>query len=197
MSQPDERETPRGRNPLLSPLRSLLHQIIKAVVLVFLALRNAFRPKAVRYGVPALLVVAAAGWYALNTMTQSSGPASAPAGGTVSVPASSLLPPSPTVEQYLKAQAAFDAKGMWSVISDELKVGVQDATAATQQLQTELDTARQQGRRYRGATYVGGIPMREGQNVYFYVLTVDGPDGTVDVPYIYVLGRDGKIVSIQ
>ncbi len=197
MSQPDEHERPRGRNLLLSALRSLLHQIIKAIVLVFLALRNVFRPKAVRYGVPALLVVVAVGWYALNTMAQGPGSASAPGGGTVSVPASSLLPPSPTVEQYLKAQAAFDAKGMWAVISDELKAGVQDSTATTQQLQAELDTARQQGRRYRSATYVGGVPMREGQNVYFYVLTVDGPEGTVDIPYIYVLGRDGKIVSIQ
>jgi hypothetical protein len=39
--------------------------------------------------------------------------------------------------------------------------------------------------------------MSEGRKVYFYVLTVDTPRGTTDVPYIYVVDRNGKIESIQ
>lgn len=198
MNGAEEQPRPRSRNLLALLLRALLHSAIKGVVVLFLALRRAFQPKVVRYGVVALLAAIGVGLYALNSMFAGAPAAPAQGGSTVSVQASQILPPAPEVERYLKAQASYDAKGMWDTISEELKAAMKQGSASpVQQLQAELDAARQQGRKYRTATYVGGVPTRDGMNVYFYVLTVDGPNGTIDVPYIYVLGRDGKIVSIQ
>lgn len=202
MTGAEDQERPPSRNRLLQPVRLLLHWMIKIVVLLFLAIRFVFRPRLVRFGLVAMVALGVVGWYLLAGVKQ--GPqvlgartSTLPVGGTLSVPAAAQLPPPAVVESYLKAQANFDARGMWQAISDELKQSMNATDVSPQQLQTELDGARQQGRRYLMATYVGGVPMSEGRNVYFYVLTVSTPRGDTDVPYIYVVGTDGKIVSIQ
>ena len=197
MGVPNQHNRPHSRNLLLLLFRSFLHWLIKSIVLVFLAIRKASSSKVARLGFLALLATCALGWYLLNN-TFKGGQSVSNGASIVSVQASQLLPPHPEVERYLKAQANYDAKGMWDAISQDLKTSMQQgSTSPVQELQTELDAAKQQGRVYRSAVYVGGVPTRDGMSVYFYVLTVDGPGGTVDVPYIYVLGRDGKIVSIQ
>jgi len=191
---------PGRRNPLLLPVRALMHWIIKFIVLAALGIRRALRPKPTRYGLVALVLVGILAWRLLGNMAVGQPITDATRTSStmpVSTVASNLLPPSPTVESYLKAQANFDAQGMWNSIGSELKQQMQAQNITAQQLQQELDSARQQGRRYRAASYVGGTPMIQGGAVYFYVLTVDTPSGTADVPYIYVVGQDGKIVSIQ
>ncbi len=201
MTEDEDRETRRRGDPLLLPARFLLHWIIKALVLLFLGIRFLLRPRAVRYGLVALLVVGAIGWKTTGgTLQGLQAPGTQPALGATAVlsePPTTQLPPSPVVERYLQAQAAFDGKAMWNLIGDDMKNSLQANDATLQQLQQQLDSAKQQGRRYSGAIYVGGIPMDEGRNVYFYVLTVDTPAGSTQVPYIYVVGSDGKIVSIQ
>ncbi|MGE5620846.1 MAG: hypothetical protein ACM3US_16480 [Sphingomonadaceae bacterium] len=197
----DEDQGRHGRNPLTLPLRFLLHGLIKTVVLIFLGIRFVLRRRAVRYALLLLVALGAIAWNSLGTFTKGT-PASAlqpsaQPGGLTSVTASNQLPPSPVVEQYLQAQASFDGRAMWDLISDEMKDSMQPGESSIQQLQAELDTARRQGRRYLGATYVGGVPLSQGGSVYFYVLSVDGPGGSSEVPYIYVVGPDGKIVSIQ
>ena len=101
------------------------------------------------------------------------------------------------VEEYLKAQANFDANGMWNDISDSLKQQLASSNTSVDQLQSELDSAKQSGRRYTSATYFGGTQIDSGSYAHFYVLTVDSPSGTIRVLYIYVVGQDGKIDSIQ
>lgn len=197
MTEADDQETRRNPNPVLTPVRLFLHLIIKAFVLVFLGIRLALRPKPVRFGLLALLVVGIIGWNVAAGSLQGSQISAGQQGVAGSTPAGNQLPPSPAVERYLQAQADFNARGMWDLISDDLKNSTEFSEASLPQLQAELDSARQQGRRYRGATYVGGVPMSQGRSVYFYVLTVDGPRGVTEVPYIYVVGPDGKIVSIQ
>ncbi|GEM_PF-3544513 len=204
MSSVDEQETPRGRSLLGTLLRFVLHPIFKIIALVFLTIRGVFRNRAIRYSLAALAIILGMSWYLLASSYDASQAQAAQAAqglpsDTLSVPANQTLPPPAEVERYLKAQSNYDAIGMWAAISDELKASMKDSNpeASPLALQTELDAAKQQGRKYRTATYIGGIPTRDGGSVYFYVLTVDGPEGAVDVPYIYVLGQDGKIVSIQ
>lgn len=49
---------------------------------------------------------------------------------------------SPVVEEYLKAQANFDANGMWNDISDSLKQRLASSNTSVDQLQSELDSAK-------------------------------------------------------
>jgi len=202
MTQADDRNTDSGRGSVPTPVRFVLHWVIKSVVLLLLGVRFLLRPRAVRYGLVALVAVAAIGWrttgFSLNGLQAAALPSGSPPASTISVPATNQLPPSPVVERYLQAQAAFDGKGMWDLISDEMKSSMQTSgNISLQQLQQELDSARQQGRRYSSAVYVGGVPMTDGQSVYFYVLKVDSPSGSTEVPYIYIVGPDNKIASIQ
>ncbi len=193
----EDQESPRSSNLLLRPLRFLLHWIIKLLVLVGMTVRFVLRPKPIRYGLLVLVVAGGIGWNYASKSLHEQQVAATMSGEAVSTTATSQLPPSPTVEHYLKAQATFDANGMWDSISDDLKQQLQASSASPQQLQAQLDSAKQSGRRYAGATYVGGVPMHGGSNVYFYVLMVDTPTGSTEVPYIYVVGPDGKIASIQ
>lgn len=197
----DEGQERRRRNPLTLPLRLILHWIIKAIVVIFLGIRRALRPKPVRYGLVLLAVLGAIGWNSLAPSMRATPAANlqttGQSVGVASTTASNQLPPSSVVERYLQAQAAFNGKAMWDLISDEMKASAQVGDSSVQALQAELDAAKQQGRRYAGATYVGGIPLSQGRSVYFYVLLVDSPAGSAEVPYIYVVGSDGKIVSIQ
>jgi hypothetical protein len=204
MNESDGQETPRRQNPITWPVRFLLHWSVKSVVLLFMGVAFVLRPRAVRYGLVALLLVGAVGWnFAAPSLKVAAGnplaPASAAQSASISTASpSGQLPQSAVVQQYLQAQAGFNGKGMWDLLSDDMKNTIQQSSGATvDQLQSELDTAKQQGRRYSGATYVGGVPIAGGQRVYFYVVTVDTPSGSTEVPYIYVVGSDGKIASIQ
>ena len=205
MTELEEREAPR-RNPLMRPVRFLLHWTIKIVVLFVLGIRAILRPRPVRFGLVALILAGIVAWNFLGVgVPGRAAPAAASeptyrAASTndlVSVPSTAKLDRSPVVEQYLKAQSSFDAKGMWEVISDELKQQLATSNTSLNDLQSELDSARQSGRRYGQAVYVGGVPLDQNDNAYFYVLTVDTPNGTMHVPYTYVVGSDGKINSIQ
>jgi hypothetical protein len=217
MNEAEDQEV-RHRNPLLWPLRFLLHWIIKTLVFVFLGIRFVLRPKPVRYGLVAVLVLGVLAWgiagpqvtgrvLAMAGLVPSPSPAiqasqaapTAPASSatTVSVEATKQLARSPVVESYLQAQANFDANGMWDTISDTLKQQLASSNTTVQQLQDELDAAKQAGRQYSSALYVGGAQIDSSSSAYFYVLTVDTPGGTTRVPYIYVVGQDGKIDSIQ
>jgi hypothetical protein len=78
-----------------------------------------------------------------------------------------------------------------------MKQQLEANNGSVEALQAQLDSINQQGRRYTSATYVGGMPMQGGDSVYFYVLNEEDPTGSTDVPYIYVIGPDGKIAGIQ
>ncbi len=205
MEEIETREV-RRRNPLLWPIRFLLHLIIKIVVLVVFAIRLVLKPRAVRLALVLLLVAGAVAWNFMAPFLPGQGAASsgntavlsaAPTQERVSVPASERLDPAPVVEHYLKAQSNFDATGMWDAISDDLKQQLARSNTTVQELQAQLDSARQSGRRYSQATYVGGATLEDGARAYFYVLTVDTTEGTMHVPYTYVVGSDEKIASIQ
>ena len=129
MSEIEGQETPR-RNPLLWPVRFLLHWAIKLIVLVVLGIRTVLRPKPVRFGIVGLLVAGVVAWNffgvgatgkALPVAASEPTYVAASTNSLVSVPSSEKLAQPPVVEAYLKAQSNFDANGMWGVISDDLK----------------------------------------------------------------------------
>ncbi len=211
MNEIEQREAPR-RNPLLWPVRFLLHWTIKLIVLFLMGIRAVLRPKPVRFGIVVLILLGVVGWnFAGPTLSPKSVPAAQPdqpaqsqasysaasVSGPVSVPATERLERPPAVEQYLKAQQNFDANGMWSVISDDLKQQLASNNTTLNDLQSELEAAKQAGRHYGKAIYVGGVALGDGTDAYFYVLTVDTSSGQQQIPYTYVVDSSGKIASIQ
>ncbi len=186
----------RRRNPLLLPVRLLLYWIIKVLVLLFLGIRFLLRPWFVRYG---LLILAVGGGIAWRTVGPTYLPwstASAPQ-EMVSTAVTSELPQPAAPERYFKAQSIYDANGMWDTMNDQLKRRMAAANNAPEQLQKALDNAKQQQRRYGSVTYVGGLALNNGQSSYFYVLTVDGPNGSSQLPYTFIVDGEGKISNIQ
>lgn len=207
MNEAEDQEVRPHRNPLLWPLRFLLHWIIKTIVIVFIGIRFVLRPKPIRYGVVAILALVVVTWSLAGPAFTGRGVALAgnasvtaqavDASSVASAPADKSINQSPVIEDYLKAQANYDANGMWNLISDSLKQQLASSNTTITQLQQQLDSDKQSGRRYTSATYFGGTEIDTGTYAYFYVLTVDSPSGTTRVPYIYVVGQDGKIDSIQ
>ncbi len=188
---------PRRRNPLLLPVRLLLYWLVKVVVLLFLGIRLLLRPRIVRYGLLALLVAGGVAWKALGGPTLLAGPAGSPGRETLSITVADQLPQPAVVERYLKAQAEFDAKAMWDTMADRLKIRMMATNNSQEQLQKELDTARQQQRRYSSAVYVGGLELDGGKSAYFYVLTMESAGGSSRLPYTFVVDQEGKITNIQ
>lgn len=210
MNQAEDQEVRPRRNPLLWPLRFLLHWIIKTIVIIFIGISFVLRPKPIRYGVVAILAVGVIAWglagpaltgrglaLAGSAPPQTAAVSSAGSSNMASTSADQSVPQSPVVQDYLKAQANYDANGMWNNISDALKQQLASSNTTVSQLQQELNSAKQSGRRYTSATYFGGMEIDTGTYAYFYVLTEEDPSGTTHVPYIYVVGQDGKIDSIQ
>lgn len=207
MNEAEDQEVRLHRNPLLWPLRFLLHWIIKTIVIIFIGISFVLRPKPIRYGLVAILAIGVIAWGLAGPALTGRGvalagnaPAQVPAAGAsnlASTVADTSVPQSPVVEDYLRAQANYDANGMWNLIGDSLKQQLASSNTTVAQLQQELDSAKQSGRRYTTATYFGGTEIDTGTYAYFYVLTEEDPSGTTRVPYIYVVGQDGKIDSIQ
>lgn len=184
----------RGTAHLLA--RFVLYWLVKALVTIFLWGRALFRSSALRYGLLALLAAGAVAWNALGRPTLALWTSHPTDGITINV-ATTQPPPPPSVERYMRAQASFDAAGMWESMSDALRQRMALTGNTLEKLQRDLETARQQQRRYTAATYVGGIATDGGHGVYFYVLTMEGPNGTSRLPYTFVVDQDGKIMNIQ
>jgi len=193
----DVPDRPRRHNPAILPLRFLLYWVVKLLVLLFLGIRFLLRPKVVRYGLMTLLVGSAIAWKLLGSPAVPLGSAAGTQQETISTPVDARLPQPPIVERYLKAQAAYDANGMWDTMADRLKQRMMTSNNSPEQLQKELDLARQQQRSYSSVAYIGGAALNSSKGAYFYVLTVEGPDGATRLPYTFVVDQDGKIGNIQ
>jgi hypothetical protein len=191
-------DRPRHQNPLRLPIRFLLYWLVKAVVLLFLGVRLLLRPRAVRYGLLVLLVGCAVAWRTLGAPAWLPWATTSSAQGeTVSTAVTTKLPQPAAAERYFKSQAAYEASGMWETMNDQLKRKMVAASNSQEQLQAALETARQQQRKYGAVDYIGGESVGGGKSLYFYVLTVNGPNGPTQIPYTFTVDQDGKISNIQ
>jgi hypothetical protein len=179
-------------------IRALLHPIFKVIAIIALGIRAALRPRIIRYPAIALLLVFGALWVVSAQSRDELPSLMLREGAIVSAPAGQYLAPPPAVESYLMAQGSRDAVGMWAALSEDFRRAIaDDQEAAIETLQAELDRSRQEGRGFHSATYVGGAPLQNGENVYFYVVNIQTPDGIARIPYIFVLDSTGRISSIQ
>lgn len=104
-----------------------------------------------------------------------------------------------SVDSYIKGLMQFDARLMWSSLSDEAVQSMQSRGGSVESLQKGLDDARQSGARYEDVTKVGEYPLDDGTKFFFYVMTrrgFAGPDQADQIYFVFTVDRNGKIASI-
>ena len=152
--------------------------------------RFAIRAPAVA-AIVALLLLGGAGYLILQ-----SGPELP--GLSVSLPGPSHAPSS--TENYLKGTQSYNAELMWTSLSDEALDRYRTRGLTIQDMQQQLDLARDRGTRFEQIDYVGGRPLPDGTSLQFYVVTSRGPGARAEteyVTYIFTLDRSGKISKVQ
>ncbi len=107
--------------------------------------------------------------------------------------------PAATVS-YFQGQKNFDSGLIWSALSPDLVNQAEQAGASQQDLQDQLNQARDLGRELQGVEYIGGHELQKGGSMQFYVATVRSGDISTDADeifYVFTLDQNGKIVKIE
>ncbi|MBI3978590.1 MAG: hypothetical protein HY331_10445 [Chloroflexi bacterium] len=188
-----------ARAILLFPFRLLLFVVLllkvvvrKLILGVLLALRLTMRNAAAVIVVGVLLVALV--YTNLVAPAARFGAVARPGAS----PASLGVPVAKAVENYVQGQVKGDATLMWAAMSDDLRRSFAERGGSAQQLQRSIDQARESGRTFRDAQYVFGRQLSDGRAIFVYVLTAESPAGeTREIPYMFTLGPDGKIESID
>lgn len=104
-----------------------------------------------------------------------------------------------STENYFEGQSTFDSNLIWQSLSDELISRAEMNGATKDELQAQLDQAKELGRVVDTVSYIGGYNMEDGQSMQFYVAAVRSSTDTPPdyIFYVFTLGLDGKIVSIE
>lgn len=106
----------------------------------------------------------------------------------------------PSVDSYIKGLTQFDARLMWSALSDDAITGMETRGGSLEALQSGLDEAKRRGARYEDITMIGHYPLSDGRQYLFYVLSrrgFSGPDQLEQVYFVFTVNRDGKISRIE
>jgi hypothetical protein len=138
-----------------------------------------------------LLVVAGAGWLFFQSGASLPGP-------NLALPGPRGAPTA--TENYLKGNQSYNAELMWTSLSEEALDRFRSRGGTVQDMQRQLDTARERGSRLDQINYVGGYPLPDGSSLQFYVVASRGPSARTEaeyVTYIFTLDRAGKISKVQ
>ena len=114
---------------------------------------------------------------------------------------SALRPPTePTsTGEYLRANRDYNAQVMWSSLSGDAQERLRGQGGSPEDLQRQMDAARQNGVKLEEFSYVGGKVLPDGTSVQFYLVGIR-PQARADLdyqPYMFTLDRDGKIAKVQ
>jgi hypothetical protein len=94
----------------------------------------------------------------------------------------------------------FDSKLMWDALDSQAIQSMTSQGGSEQVLQQRLDEAKQGGARYEDVTYIGGYPLKNGDQYFFYVVSRRGfvaPGQLDQVFFVFTVGSNGKIVKIE
>jgi hypothetical protein len=102
-------------------------------------------------------------------------------------------------EDYLRGNQAYDAGLMWSSLSADAQQRLSGQGGTRDDLQREMQAARDRGSKLEEISYIGGKSLPDGTSVEFYLVGIrDQPQATVDYePYMFTLDRTGKITKVQ
>lgn len=107
------------------------------------------------------------------------------------------LAPAPAVEDFLRGQQTYDADLMWDSFSAELRESLEGREITRDALAERVESERRAGRRYSGFQYIGGVELGNRQTMYFYAVDIASPQEQGTVSFVFTVGGDGKIVSVD
>lgn len=107
------------------------------------------------------------------------------------------MPPAPAVEDFLRGQQTYDADLMWDSFSPQLRESLEGREITRDALAERVESERQAGRRYSDFKYIGGLALGNRQTMYFYAVDIASPQEQGTVSFVFTVGGDGKIVSVE
>jgi len=105
-----------------------------------------------------------------------------------------------STESYMKGTETFNADLVWNSLSDDAQNRYRSRGGSMQQLQQQMDQARQAGAQLDQVTYIGGQAFPDGTSMHFYTVLTKGPQAqstAEPIPYVFTLDPSGKIVRVQ
>lgn len=176
----DGAETRRRREPLRRVFKSVLHAIVKTIILT--------RRAVLRYPIAALiaLTVVVGSFFAI-----SSGIVPLTALGMAQAPKHDARLAS--IERYLEGQKNANVTMMWESVSEEMRAD-EEAFANTQR---RVAMAKLNGISFVDQTYVGGTGLSDGGSVHLYVISINNGAQDGQFPLTFTLNQSGKIARIE
>jgi hypothetical protein len=119
-----------------------------------------------------------------------------------SIPGLNTLRPQPApnaTEDYMRGNQNYDASLMWGSLSNDAQSRLRDQGGSPEDLQRQMDTAKQRGMKLEQVSYIGGKALPDGTSMQFYLVGIrQQTRSDLDYqPYMFTLDRDGKIAKVQ
>jgi hypothetical protein len=119
-----------------------------------------------------------------------------------SIPVLSTLRPQSapnSTEEYMRGNRDYNADLMWTSLSTDAQSRLRDQGGSPEDLQRQMDAAKQRGMKLEEVSYVGGKALPDGTSMQFYLVGIrQQTRSDVDYqPYMFTLDRDGKIAKVQ
>jgi len=104
-----------------------------------------------------------------------------------------------STETYLRGNRDYDADLMWSSLNTDAQSRLKDQGGSVEDLQRQMDSAKQRGIKLEEVAYIGGRALPDGTSMQFYLVGIrQQARSDIDYqPYMFTLDRDGKIAKVQ
>jgi hypothetical protein len=100
---------------------------------------------------------------------------------------------------YLRGNRDYNADLVWQSLSSDAQQRLSGQGGSEEDLQRQMEAARQRGFKLEDYSYIGGKSLPDGTSMQFYLVSVrqqQRPDLDYQ-PYMFTLDRDGKIAKVQ
>jgi hypothetical protein len=119
-----------------------------------------------------------------------------------SIPALSALRgnTAPTAtDEFLRGNRDYNADLMWGSLNVDAQTRLKDQGGSLEDLQRQMDSAKQSGTKLEEISYIGSRPLPDGTSTQFYLVGIrQKARSDLDYqPYMFTLDRDGKIAKVQ
>jgi hypothetical protein len=100
---------------------------------------------------------------------------------------------------YLRGNRDYNADLVWQSLSSDARQRLSGQGGSEEDLQRQMEAARQRGFKLEDYSYIGGKTLPDGTSMQFYLVSVRQQQRTdLDYqPYMFTLDRDGKIAKVQ
>jgi len=102
-------------------------------------------------------------------------------------------------EDYLRGNKDYNADLVWNSLDNDAQSRLSAGGGSRDDLQQQMDSAKQQGVKLEEVSYIGGKALPDGTSMQFYLVGIrQQARSDIDYqPYMFTLDRDGKIAKVQ